>query len=565
MPALRNLFTFLLLSFFSSGLLFAQYQHQWVKGIRSPGGIVSFKNLVHLQDGSMVGAGTFQGLIDLDPSEDSLMFELPYHQFSQSSRAFFLLKLDREGRLLWATQIGDSTNFNSKILALDMGPGGDIKLVGFTQASVDIDPGPGNFDIPDSGGGSFFLGSYSSHGDFNWGVHLNWNGAKSIQSAMQASNGDLLFRGLVFRQTDFDPGPGDVSLNFPQNTSYLNFIWTLKPDGSFGKLWGMPQDMNGNLYAGENQNFFTSHRVSSSFVDVDPNPHRIYLTPPGSAGKLYVARHNERGEVQWVKMFNRNDLYSIGKLMANPDGSCYVVGLRLVDSVDAQNPLMGGYDIAVGKISASGQLEFMNHYGGYRFEGAIDITRGYANDVFVSAYFVDSMDVDPGPGTTVLNAHVFQDWLILQVGPDGTTKSYYQTEATYGTEQYFLTRADDGDLLTYGEFYGTIDFDPGTGVDSLSDCRAFIQKLSLGDLHQEQVVTKSSLSVYPNPGHGEFNITSDEDWQELTLYDATGKQIQRLQFTGDHHKLLIPESPGLYLLRVIFKNGREDHRLILKK
>lgn len=71
-----------------------------------------------------------------------------------------------------------------------------------------------------------------------------------------------------------------------------------------------------------------------------------------------------------------------------------------------------------------------------------------------------------------------------------------------------------------------------------------------------------SVSVYPNPSTGMFNLsitTSGNMRLQLSLYDLLGKQIMRQQKNLSHGKNLVPvdlrqQVTGMYLLECTFTN-----------
>lgn len=59
------------------------------------------------------------------------------------------------------------------------------------------------------------------------------------------------------------------------------------------------------------------------------------------------------------------------------------------------------------------------------------------------------------------------------------------------------------------------------------------------------------IPVYPNPSSGLFELVSDRQWQELSVYDVLGSQIMSLK--PDQGKIIIDlnnQPPGIYFLRL---------------
>ena len=82
-------------------------------------------------------AGFFSGTPDFDPGGGQFFLSA-----SPANTGAFFLKLDRNGRFLWANKL--EVNDNARIYALDIGPNGEIFLGGYFSDSLDVDPAIGS-------------------------------------------------------------------------------------------------------------------------------------------------------------------------------------------------------------------------------------------------------------------------------------------------------------------------------------------------------------------------------------------------------------------------------------
>lgn len=75
---------------------------------------------------------------------------------------------------------------------------------------------------------------------------------------------------------------------------------------------------------------------------------------------------------------------------------------------------------------------------------------------------------------------------------------------------------------------------------------------------------KNQLSIYPNPTTDYINIKSDQDITQVMVYDLNGRLVS--EFNDKSQRLYLGGlSPGIYIIKMIDKNGRLSNRKIFKK
>ena len=77
----------------------------------------------------------------------------------------------------------------------------------------------------------------------------------------------------------------------------------------------------------------------------------------------------------------------------------------------------------------------------------------------------------------------------------------------------------------------------------------------------------SSVSIYPNPSHGEININYNEKPQIVEVIDMTGKQVKLIDFNlygTENCKINLMELPkGVYFIRIKFEPITIAKKIIL--
>src|SRR4029079_10398021 len=69
-----------------------------------------------------------------------------------------------------------------------------------------------------------------------------------------------------------------------------------------------------------------------------------------------------------------------------------------------------------------------------------------------------------------------------------------------------------------------------------------------------------SLSVYPNPGNGEFRINTDQEILNLKVMDVTGNIV--LETTNTNRFSM--SDRGMYFVQVVTKNGTAVGKIVVE-
>ena len=95
-----------------------------------------------------------------------------------------------------------------------------------------------------------------------------------------------------------------------------------------------------------------------------------------------------------------------------------------------------------------------------------------------------------------------------------------------------------------------------SGIDNIS-----INAVNSAVLGTDEIITKSSLKVYPNPISDIVNITSDKKISAVSINDLSGKKLIETKETKLNIKSF---SKGIYLLTVKYEDGIIENKKIIK-
>jgi hypothetical protein len=106
-------------------------------------------------------------------------------------------------------------------------------------------------------------------------------------------------------------------------------------------------------------------------------------------------------------------------------------------------------------------------FGSGGWDSPHDITIDAFGNLYHTGGFEGTVDFDPGPGTDYHYSHGNYDFFLTKFNADGTyawTKSFGGPWEDSGSA---VATDPDGNIFITGAFAGTVDFDPGPGVDTI--------------------------------------------------------------------------------------------------
>jgi len=131
----------------------------------------------------------------------------------------------------------------------------------------------------------------------------------------------------------------------------------------------------------------------------------------------------------------------------------------------------GKSDAFICAYDSSGRFKWARTWGGTEYDTGWRVVVNDSGNVYVSATFVGTADLDPGPGIDehISNGGTLQgDISLSKFNPDGN----FMWAISWGGERddygEGLGIDSTGDIYVAGTFWGTVDFDPGSGVDDKS-------------------------------------------------------------------------------------------------
>jgi hypothetical protein len=209
----------------------------------------------------------------------------------------------------------------------------------------------------------------------------------------------------------------------------------------------------------------------------------------------------------------------------------------------------GDDDIFISKSDASGNFLWAKKIGGGGLDHVNTMILDEDTNLYTVGYFNGTVDFDPGSGTHNLSSAGMDDVFISKLDADGNFVWAKNVGSTDQDESFSVVLDGSGNVYVTGNYFGTVDFDPGAGNYNLTAAGGydvFILKLdtsgnfvwarSIGGADWDfafSIAVDETGNVYTtgyfwstadfDPGAGTYNLTSAGNYDIFTSkLDASG-------------------------------------------
>ena len=479
--------------------------------------------------GNIYAAGIYTGTVDFDPGPGTA------NATSLASDDIFILKLDSTGAYQWVSTFDGTGIEHPKALTIDVS--GNVYLAGNFSGTVDFDPGPGtanktapgcncNF-IPTDG----FILKLNQNGNYVWSKFLIGNPWEDDPNDIAVDNNKNIIVTGEFRDTvDFDPGPGTFYLN-TKGGFYNYFILKLDSVGNF--LWAHDFDNHTisaitsrgiGVTVNHSGEIFTTGNFHES-LDFDPGPDTNMLYR--DSGGAFINKFSANGDFLWAKNFN---VSWVRDITLDPFGDLLLAGEAGSGDVDPGPgvvTLPQRDRIRVLKFSQSGTLLWAKAMGGGGSHSFGDIPMAITSDRYGNVYhtgsFDDTSDFDPGPGILNLTAPAFSHnhTYIQKLDINGNLVWVTQLKSSANSGLGIATGLA-GQVYGVGEFEGTVDFDPGSGTQSLAPSLGDVGHGTIEDNGYILKYTQTGITCQPPGNNGQIAVSQiKQDSAFVTWYRSS--------------------------------------------
>ncbi len=318
--------------------------------------------------------------------------------------------------------------------------------------------------------------------DGQYTSHVTWN-ADLARSLAIDSAGNILIFGTFSGIVDFDPGTGETEVaERDAGIGEDGYLLKLGPTGEFidVQTWGgdsfvesldLNMDPLGNLY------LTGSYRGS---IDFDPRSIQTDIHTSNGQADVYLTKFNPAGEYLWTRTWG-GELTDKGNSVASDDnGNLYVTGY-FEDTADfdpgpgvEMHDSDGWKDVFLVAYTSSGNYQWARTWGSLQSEqwcSGNGVAAGPGGDVWVTGYYLRTVDFDPGLRTFLRTAVDESDIFLSRFDSSGNFIHASSWGGRYQDTGNALIIDDDGDVLITGGFSGSVDFNPGIWAGELVSYR----------------------------------------------------------------------------------------------
>ena len=237
-------------------------------------------------------------------------------------------------------------------------------------------------------------------------------------------------------------------------------------------IGGLQSDIGNDITTDDAGNVYQVGYFMAS-VDFKPGDADARFTSRGYMD-IFIQKMDAEGQILWVKQIGGgSEEYGV-KIVTDVDGNVYVTGM-FAYTVDF-DPGPGvynltatkDYDIHVFKLDTDGNFLWAKQIGGNRNDYGKGITLDSDSNVYVTGFFRETVDFDPGPDVYNLTEVGKSDIFLLKLDTDGNfiwVKQIAGTQSEYGND---LAVDKNDNIYMTGTFKATTDFDPSAATFELT-------------------------------------------------------------------------------------------------
>ncbi|MCW3104122.1 MAG: hypothetical protein JWO09_2562 [Bacteroidetes bacterium] len=498
----------------STGAFFAKYtlSGTYINAtkIEALSGNFSLLDICMSPGNSIYIAGQYAGSFDADPSAGTATLS------STPEPQGYICKYDTAFSYQWgiSTASAPFSSASCNFLGVEADSSGNVYAAGTIRVTVDLDPGPGTYNLTASANEAGVVCRYNSSGALTGAFKLDCtiSSSSNYQNAFRIAadkSQNFYVIGTLWGNVDFDPSAATSSILTP---SYYSNGYLAK----YGNCMSLTSSVNATICHGQTYNLggqnlgetgtymhtFHTAMGCDSIVTLNLTVKHVNTEVTVSTTSI-KSLASAPAAFQWINCTSGTSVAGATTATFLPaDNDYYAVAVTqngCTDTSACENIFStansGAPDIAWGSVTNN------SSWGRGRFLK----TDQYGN-FYVTGGFAGTMDVDLQAGThTLTSAGSSVDLFLTKydnnglwqwsfpIGSAGTTGNTEEGYSVYidGQENVYLT----------GTFQGTSDFDPGPGVMNLTahgPGDAFFAKYnSNGELIWAKGFGSTSADTYP--------------------------------------------------------------------
>lgn len=404
-------------------------------------------------------------------------------------------KYDGDGTLLWSKPIP-----NAEKLAVDAA--GNIYATGRFYGRHTFEAGNLDSTLVSNGSSDDYVVKLDGAGNFLWGTRIGGYSSDAAGGIAVDAAGNVLVTGEFYYAATFgDPDDPAATLTAARWTD----AYVAKLDAAGNFLWakgvgGAGLDHGADVAADADGNVYVVGSFYGSYADFDPSGTTEAVRSANGYDDIFVLKLNADGDYQWVQTAGGFLSDQPEGIAVDAAGAVYAVGKYYGDidfdrgvGVDRWST-NNRWDTVAWKLNADGTHAWAK---GIRGDGDVyDVAMGGDGRLYMSGRYSNQTDLDPGPGTFLLNDPGLNDDDVFAAGwnADGTFAMGYAAGGVRGDSAVGIAADAAGNVFVTGTYSsGTADFDPGEAVVDLASYYSYSSSSFLIKLGQDAAAASGNL------------------------------------------------------------------------
>jgi len=465
----------------------AQYELDWNARI---GG------LNHNDSRGIVKSGNF--IYSTGRIESSTQFESSTVFSTETSSGMddiYISKMDLNGNYIWVKTMGGTDSEQG--VDIEIGPSGDVYIIGFFKSIFDFDPGAGTSTLTPVGEKDIFVARFSPVGDLVWVKQFSGTLTEQAEGITILSDGVIVsgrFKGTV----DFDPSAASANLTSNGNNDAFVVKLDLNGDYVWAKNYGSTaNDVSWDVTSDDSDNIYVTGQYRNT-VEFEAGNTASQITSNGN-NDVFILKLNTSGAYQWVKSIGGTGTDIGSKIVLDNQNNIYVTGffsnmVSFDPAGSADYTSNGAKDAFIVKYDNNAAFVFAKSVGSTAGDDkGKSIAFDLDNNIYQVGVFSGTIDIN---GTTHVS-NGLTDCFVHKMNASGNSI----WSATYGgsADDFLNGIVVDADTSIYfnGKFSSDQDIDPSANdsiVSSLGDNDGYIFKW------KKEVVLVSSITVQGQGG-----------------------------------------------------------------
>lgn len=418
--------------------------------------------------GNIYITGTFNLTADLDPGPGVL------NVTSAGMSDMFVVKLNPEGRLLWARHISGPDAEVARVIRVDAR--GYVVMAGLFSGTVDFDPGTEEHILTSSGSYDAFILKLDPEGRFAWVNQMGGSESDAITGLSIDPRGNIYTCGAYSGTGDFDPGPDVMELTSAGGSDVFITKMDWKGTLEWARSIGGAQVESVDDLTVDAQGFVYTMGVFRNIADMDPGPGTANLNVTGGFyANMFIQKMDASGQFVWAKQVTGSYFQFGSEIKTDGTENLYISGTFSETADFDPGPgtvslTANGYDPFILNLDLDGNLVWARHITGSGNQTEEAKSIGFDKDgaVYVCGIFSQTADFNPGPGVfNLASASGSEDAFLMKLDSAGNMIWARRMGGTGADGAVSLHLDPYGNMFMLGSFAGTVDFNPLAPVNNL--------------------------------------------------------------------------------------------------